>query len=160
MPPAVYTGGALAVVAGGAKGDAFRNIPPSVMSPVIQYGNSGQNGNYIQWNDSSDNGHVDAGGAYYNAPQTALNGTTAGNVIWSQPGHGVSFKIVMLYFNGYQNNTATAQTITWPQPFNNPPTGMVGTAYCPAGLAVSGAAATLPVSMAAPFTGQCILGGS
>jgi hypothetical protein len=155
VQPGVY-----AVSAAGAKGNSFRGFQPAVLSPVIQYGNAGNNGNYIQWNDAADNGHVDAGGAMFNAPQSQVNGPTAGNVVWSMPGHGLAFKMIMLYFNGYQNATATAQTITFPQTFNAAPVGMVPTAACPAGLTVNGAAATLPVSMGAPFTGQCILGGT
>jgi hypothetical protein len=155
VQPGVY-----AVSAGGAKGDEFRGFIPALLSPTIIYGNGGQNGNYISYNDSIDNGHLDAGGAYFNAPQNTLNGTTAGIIVWSQPGHGVAFKIMMLYFSGYQNNTAIAQSITFPQVFNNTPTIMGQAASCPTGMSFNGAIATLPVSMASPFTGQCVLGGS
>jgi len=45
-----------------------------------------------------------------------LAGTTAGNVYYTQNQVGVQKKVV-LNFDGYENNTATSQVITFPVPF-------------------------------------------
>ncbi len=53
--------------------------------------------------------------------QTTLSGTTAGTVVWSQPFQGGSMKRVLLYFNGYENDTSTAQTIVFSTAFSFSP---------------------------------------
>lgn len=55
------------------------------------------------------------------APQTTLNGTTAGTAIWSQPMQGTSAKLFIANFSGYENNTATNQTITYTTAFAGTP---------------------------------------
>lgn len=57
-----------------------------------------------------------------------LTGTTAGSVLFTMPQQGV-YKKFVAYFNGYENNTTTAQTITFPTAFSNTPvitTNMLG----------------------------------
>ena len=49
-----------------------------------------------------------------------LTGTTAGTITSSMPEQGVAKKFVA-YANGYENDTSTAQTITFPTAFSNPP---------------------------------------
>ena len=58
--------------------------------------------------------------AGYTTNSATLTGTTAGTVISSMPEQGVSKKVVA-YANGYENHTTTAQTITFPTAFSNPP---------------------------------------
>jgi Pectate lyase superfamily protein len=91
------------------------------------------------------------------SPTTTLNGTTAGSVVWSQPAFG-TFKVFALLFEGYENTTATAQTITFPQGFFYP-TGPAQLGSCPSGVTLAYNMITLPASMGSTFSGQCILIG-
>ena len=92
-----------------------------------------------------------------NLTQTTLTGTTAGSIVWSQPEQGSAYKKFIGYANGYENTTATAQTITYPTAFTNTPiissnsTGMT--------LSTSTSALTLPASMSATATGWIIIEG-
>lgn len=90
------------------------------------------------------------------AAVTNLSGTTAGTVSWSQPFQGTSYKKVILNFTGYENTTATAQTISFPTVFTSVP---AASQSCPAGIEIGTDEAILPVSMSNSFTGQCILQG-
>jgi hypothetical protein len=51
---------------------------------------------------------------------TTLSGTTAGNILWTMPFQGV-YKSFAAYANGYENNSTTNQTITFPVAFANTP---------------------------------------
>ncbi len=59
-----------------------------------------------------------AGSVAINVSQSSLAGTTAGTVTYSEPFVGSSYKKVILYFNGYENDTTTAQSITFPTAFS------------------------------------------
>ena len=64
-------------------------------------------------------------GLYIDGPtkvtgSSTLNGTTAGSVTWTMPQQG-TFKEFIAYFNGYENDTTTNQTITFPTGFINDP---------------------------------------
>ncbi len=112
-------------------------------------------------NDSSGNlnlsgGLTVTGAVNSSAAVTNLSGTTAGTVSWSQPFQGTSYKKVILNFTGYENTTATAQTISFPTVFTSVP---AASQSCPAGIEVGTDEAILPVSMSNSFTGQCILQG-
>ena len=91
------------------------------------------------------------------AIQTTLTGTTAGSIVWSQPFQSGSFKKFVGYASGYENTTATAQTITFPTAFTHTPiitangTGMT--------LSASTTALTLPASMGATASGFIIIEG-
>lgn len=89
---------------------------------------------------------------------TTVTGTTAGTVVWSAPIQGSAnvYKKVLLNFQGYENTTSTAQTITLSYGFTDTPQQGAG---CPSGLVISTATITLPSSMGATFTGQCIVEG-
>ncbi|MEM4056512.1 MAG: hypothetical protein QW578_05700, partial [Thermoplasmatales archaeon] len=50
----------------------------------------------------------------------SLTGTTAGTVSYSQFNLG-GIKIFTAYFNGYENDTTTSQTITFPVSYTNTP---------------------------------------
>jgi len=62
------------------------------------------------------------------APQTTLSGTTAGSAVSSQPEQGSAYKKFIVYFSGYENNTSTSQTITYPTAFTNVPVITTNTA--------------------------------
>jgi len=53
--------------------------------------------------------------------QTTLTGTTAGSIVYSMPFQGTTYKKVLVYLNGYENDTTTAQTITFPTAFTYAP---------------------------------------
>ena len=55
------------------------------------------------------------------ALQTTIAGTTAGSIIASQPFQGTSYKKVVIYLSGYENDTTTAQTYTYDTAFTNTP---------------------------------------
>ena len=90
--------------------------------------------------------------------QTSVTGTTAGHAVWSEPEQGLSRKSALVYLNGYENTTATAQTITLPTSFAT--VGYVATdgGSC-TGVTVSGATVTLPSSMGGTQTGLCKIEG-
>jgi len=52
---------------------------------------------------------------------TSVTGTTAGSIIWDMPMQGTGYKKVVVYLNGYENDTTTAQTITFPTAFTYTP---------------------------------------
>lgn len=93
-----------------------------------------------------------------NTALTTLNGTTAGTIKWSQPFQGAALKKFVGYASGYENNTATNQTITFTVAFTNTPiitannTGLT--------LTVSTTTLTIasPISIT-PFTGTIIIEG-
>ena len=90
--------------------------------------------------------------------QTTLNGTTAGTAVWSQPQQFSTWKVAYIYLNGYENTTATAQTITLPAGFATVSAVLTDSGTC-TGVTVSGATVTLPASMGAPQTGLCEIRG-
>ena len=54
-------------------------------------------------------------------PQTTLTGSTAGSIVWSMPFQGSSYKKFVAWFDGYENDTATPQTISYPAAFAEVP---------------------------------------
>jgi len=56
-----------------------------------------------------------------NVSQTTLTGTTAGSIVYSMPEQGSSYKKFIAYASGYENDTTTAQTISFPVAFTNTP---------------------------------------
>jgi hypothetical protein len=105
---------------------------------------------------SSIGGYQTVGNFQFNGTPTTLAGTSAGDVYWSQPEQGSAYKKTLLNFEGYENTTSTAQTITFSTPYSYTPT-LEGS--CPSGLSVSTTTATLPISMSSTFTGQCLVEG-
>jgi len=92
-----------------------------------------------------------------NTSQNTLTGTTAGSIIWSQPLQGSALKLVVMYANGYENTTTTAQSITFTKAFTNTPAVIVNTTGM--SITVSTTGVTLPTSMTAAATGWIIIGG-
>jgi len=92
-----------------------------------------------------------------NTTQTTLTGTTAGSIVWSQPLQGSALKLVIMYANGYENTTTTAQTITFTKAFTNTPAVLVNTTGMT--ITVSTTGVTLPTGMTAAATGWIIIAG-
>jgi len=92
-----------------------------------------------------------------NTTQNTLTGTSAGSIIWSQPMQGSALKLVILYANGYENTTTTAQSITFTKAFTNTPAVIVNTTGM--SITVSATGVTLPASMTAAASGWVIIGG-
>lgn len=113
---------------------------------IISNGSSGFTGYYVQTNVP----------LYRASPQTTLAGTTAGSAISSQPDQGTSYKKFLVYLSGYENTTATAQTIDYPTAFTNTPKIVVDDS---GGATVSTTTLTLPSSMSGTKTGWIILEG-
>jgi len=53
-----------------------------------------------------------------NISQSTLSGTTAGSIVYSMPFQGSSYKKFIAYANGYENDTTTSQSITFPVAFS------------------------------------------
>ena len=92
-----------------------------------------------------------------NTTQTTLTGTTAGSIVWSQPLQGSALKLVIMYANGYENTTTTAQSITFTKAFTNTPAVLVNTTGMT--ITVSTTGVTLPTGMTAAATGWIIIAG-
>jgi len=92
-----------------------------------------------------------------NTTQNTLTGTSAGSIVWSQPMQGSALKLVILYANGYENTTTTAQSITFTKAFTNTPAVLVNTTGM--SITVSATGVTLPASMTAVATGWIIIAG-
>ncbi len=75
------------------------------------------------------------------SPEDSLAGTSAGTVYYTQSQNGAS-KHFVAYANGYENDSTTDQTITFPVPFNNPPVISVNTT----GLTLSASTTTLTIT--------------
>lgn len=90
--------------------------------------------------------------------QTTVTGTTAGAAVWSQPQQGSAFKQAVIYLSGYENTTATAQTITLPSSFATVGYVVTDGGSC-AGVTISGPTVTLPASMGSAQTGLCEVKG-
>ena len=92
-----------------------------------------------------------------NTTQNTLTGTSAGSIVWSQPLQGSALKLVILYANGYENTTTTAQSITFTKAFTNTPAVLVNTTGM--SITVSTTGVTLPTSMTATASGWIIIAG-
>ena len=90
--------------------------------------------------------------------QATVTGTTAGTAVWSQPERGTALKVAVVYLNGYENTTATAQIITLPASYATVAYVLTDGGAC-TGVTISGATVTLPVSMSATQTGLCEVRG-
>ncbi|MHB1659856.1 MAG: hypothetical protein ACYCRF_11225 [Acidithiobacillus sp.] len=73
--------------------------------------------------------------------EQTLVGTTAGNIYSSMPEQGVSKKLVAAVV-GYENDTTTNQTITFPKAFTYTPVAIVNTS----GLTLSVSTTTLTIT--------------
>lgn len=68
-------------------------------------------------------------------------GETAGTIYWSMPMQGTSWKLVAVYLDAYENDTTTANTITFPTAFAYTPyldnvVGVAGTTVSTTALSI------------------------
>ena len=56
-----------------------------------------------------------------NSASKSVTGTTAGSFTWVMPQQGSGYKEVLVYFNGYENDSTTAQTVSYPVAFAETP---------------------------------------
>lgn len=112
--------------------------------------------NCVNYSRCGDTVPIYAGVIHQQATPTTLAGTTAGNLYWSQPFQGTAYKKVVLNFQGFENTSATAQTVTFPTAFSYTPA--VDGCTLPAGVTVS-TTQMAAASMGGTFTGQCIVEG-
>ncbi len=92
-----------------------------------------------------------------NTPTASLTGTTAGTVEYVMPEQG-TYKKFVAYANGYENDTTTAQSITFPVAFANVPVVTTNTS----GLTVSVTTTTLTITapdVTTTYTGYVIVEG-
>jgi hypothetical protein len=87
-----------------------------------------------------------------------LTGTTAGTVVYHHPIQGSSWKLGQFYLNGYQNNTGTAQTITFGSAYTNLPAILKDDTS--GGMSVNRTTLTLPINMGSPVTGWIYIAGN
>lgn len=86
-----------------------------------------------------------------------MTGTTAGSIIWDMPFQGSGYKKVVVYLDGYENDTTTAQTITFPTAFTYTPN-----VYNPAavpGVTVSTTALSIDPNTTTVYTAWIIVEG-
>jgi len=93
-----------------------------------------------------------------NAAQSTLVGTTAGSITYNMPFIGNSYKKFVAYASGYENDTTTNQTITFPTPFAQTPAIVANTT----GLTISASTTTLTITApnsTTTYTGWIIIEG-
>ena len=87
----------------------------------------------------------------------SISGTTNGTVSYSQLNIG-GIKIMFLYFNGYENDTTTNQSITFPIPYTNYPTVITGSSSLP-GLSATSTVLTITGDSADIYSDTAIVMG-
>ena len=88
----------------------------------------------------------------------SLAGTTAGSVALTEINMG-GVKITILYFSGYENDTTTDQTMSFPLAYTNAPTVVIGGSTLPA---VSASASTITITApnsTTAYSGTCLMIG-
>ena len=90
-------------------------------------------------------------------PQTTLTGSTAGSITYSMPTAEGAYKKFVAYASGYENDTTTAQTISFPVAFTNTPYVVTS----PSGLisSISTTGITLASGTTTTYTGWIIIEG-
>jgi hypothetical protein len=88
----------------------------------------------------------------------SLSGTTAGSISWSMPFQGSAYKKFIAYLNGYENDTTTAQTISFPVAFSDTPVIVVNSASVPS-VTVSTTEISLAPDTTTAYTGWIIVEG-
>jgi len=102
-------------------------------------------------------GSLTANGVNPSNTVTSVAGTTAGTIYWVMPFQGSGYKKVLVYLDAYENDTTTAQTITYPTAFTQTPN-----VYNPAGVpGVSTTTTTLSIDpdSATTYTGWIVVEG-
>lgn len=146
----VLVGGGIAKIGLTSAGGDQGVVPAGGSAYMLGFDSSGRIGS-LTANGSSFRNILDDGqgnatitGAVKNTVATAsLAGTTAGSIEYAMPDQGTVKKFAAAVL-GYENDTTTNQTITFPVPFVNPP-GVTGNT---SGLTVS--ASTTELTITAP----------
>ena len=96
----------------------------------------------------------------FNASQSvnSVAGTTAGTIYWTMPFQGTAYKKCIVYLSGYENDTTTAQTITFPTAFTDTPYIAANTASVP-GVSVSTTALSINPDSTSTYTGWIVVEG-
>lgn len=92
------------------------------------------------------------------AEQTTIAGTTAGSIIASQPEQGSAYKKVVIYLDGYENDSTTAQTYTFPSAFVNTPVASVNSTSIP-GMTITNSSVSFAPDTTTAYTGFIIIEG-
>jgi len=92
-----------------------------------------------------------------NANESTLTGTTSGNIVYSMPFQGTIYKTFIAYANSYENDTTTAQSISFPVAFTNTPYVVTS----PSGLisSITTTGITLASGTTTTYTGWVIIEG-
>jgi len=93
-----------------------------------------------------------------NISQSTLTGATAGSIVYSMPFQGSSYKKFIAYANGYENDTTTSQSITFPVAFST----IAEITYNNTTLTLSNSLTSLTISApnsTTTFTGMIIIEG-
>ena len=91
-------------------------------------------------------------------PQTTLTGSTAGSIVWSMPFQGSSYKRFIAYFDAYENDTTTAQTISYPTAFTETPVISTNSASVP-GVTTTATELSIDPDTTTAYTGWVIVEG-
>ena len=90
---------------------------------------------------------------------TTLNGTTAGTAVSSEPTISPTKKTFRIYLKGYENTTATAQTIAIPVAFATAMSSVDTVSGTCLGVTATTTMVRLPSSMTGTQTGLCEFAG-
>ena len=142
---AIQSGGTDVMV----RGNLCRNTGSNTTQAYgVGFFNSGWTGLFVENNDLEGNAtadlYADAAGDIRYARVTAhttLNGTTAGNIQWQQSERGL-IKQFTVYVDGYENDTTTNQTVTFPYPYLHTPDIAINSS----GLTLSASTTTFTIS--------------
>jgi len=91
-------------------------------------------------------------------PQSTLSGTTAGSITYSMPFADGSYKKFIAYANGYENDTTTVQSITFPVAFST----VAGITYNSTGLNLTNSLTALTITApdsTTTYTGMIVVEG-
>lgn len=87
--------------------------------------------------------------------KVTLNGTTAGHAYSSEPTISSNRKVFDVYLNGYENTSATPQTVTLPVAFATTISSVSAVTGNCAGVTATTSTVTMPSSMGTTQTGLC-----
>ena len=91
-------------------------------------------------------------------PRTNLTGSTAGSIVWSMPFQGPGYKKLLAYLDGYENDTTTAQAISYPTAFTEVPVISTNSASVP-GVTTTATELSIDPNTTTAYTGWVIVEG-
>lgn len=98
------------------------------------------------------------GNAGYNDVQTTVTGTSAGSFVASEPVQETTYKKVVVWLDGYENDTTTGQSYTFPMEFTETPAVTTNSASVP-GVTVSTTTLSLAPDTTTKYTGWIVVEG-